>query len=178
MVGRKGSIKKLDNLEAEAAMSEAARADLRGAMRRIASSVAVLSAYGTHGPAGITATSVASVSVDPPALLICVNRLTRLNDAVVESGAFRVSYLAHDQRDVAGVFGTSGAGDRFQTGAWDCNAAVGPRLSGAIADIACKLRHRLDHGTHSIFVGDVIDVSVHGGRPLLYCEGDYSELAA
>lgn len=159
-------------------MPEAVRSDLRAAMRRVASSVAVVTAHGAHGPAGITATSVASVSVDPPALLICVNRSTRLNDAVVESGAFRVSYLAHDQRDVAGIFGAPSAGDRFSTGAWDCEAMAGPRLAGTIADIACTLRHRLDHGTHSIFVGDVIDVSVLGGRPLLYCEGDYGELAA
>ena len=58
------------------------------------------------------------------------------------------------------------------------DALVAVRLRGAIADIACNLRHALDHGTHGIFIGDVTEVMVREGRPLLYCEGCYGELAA
>lgn len=159
-------------------MSSGDQVDLRAAMRRVASSVAVLTATGRNGPAGITATSVASVSVDPPALLICVNRATHLYRAVRESGAFRVSYLEIGQRDVARIFGSSGGATKFETGGWDLSATAGARLRGAIADIACNLRHALDHGTHGIFIGDVTEVMVREGRPLLYCEGCYGELAA
>lgn len=159
-------------------MDQLGQIDLRAAMRCVANSVAVVTAASPDGPAGITATAVTSVSMDPPALLICVNRATRLHDAVTRSGGFRVNYLAAGQRDVANVFGSSRAHDKFESGEWDANATAGPRLCGAIADVACDLRHTIEHGTHSIFVGNVAEVSVHGGRPLLYCEGGYGSVAA
>ena len=175
-----GVIRSYDNLmnPRGSAMQGNEQPDLRGAMRRIASSVAVVTAVGRCGPVGITATAVTSVSLEPASLLVCINRATRLYEAVIDSGQFRVSFLDASQQAVASKFGSSGSDARFSTGSWHLGAPAGPRLDGAIADIACTLHSCLDHGTHGIFIGTVTDVDVRDGLPLLYCGSSFGQFAA
>ncbi|MBP7705041.1 MAG: flavin reductase [Caulobacter sp.] len=70
----------------------------RSAQRRLASSVAVITAGAWEGAVGMTATAVTSVSMDPPSLLVCVNRSATLHGAVMRTGRFRVTYLRTERR--------------------------------------------------------------------------------
>lgn len=159
-------------------MKTEADADLRSLMRRVASTVAVITAHGEDGDAGITATSVASVSLAPPSILVCINKATRLHAAVRHSRQFRVNYLAQSQQVVANAFGGPHEGDRFGCGDWDRDAPFGPKLLSGLGDVPCLLAQATDCGTHTVFIGTVQTAEAQAGAPLLYCNGTYASLAA
>ena len=150
-------------------MSGPMPSDLRAAMRGVAATVAVVTAGGEDAPMGLTATSVTSVSLDPPSILVCVNRSSRMHRAIAEGGRFRVTFLRADQQEIAAAFGHS-QGARFAVGEWDLGAPFGPRLGGAMAHMACELDHMIERGTHAVFfaAGGIafhegpLDVPSHG----------------
>lgn len=154
------------------------RSEMRALMRSVAATVAIVTARSQDGPVGMTATSVTSVSLDPPAILICVNQSARLHATITVCGRFRVNYLAQAHHHVADTFGGPNQGDRFATGSWKMNAAFGPRLDGALAQMTCTLVQAIDYGSHTIFVGSVESVQTGPADPLLYCNGSYAGLAA
>ena len=151
---------------------------LRQALRSIAASVAIVTARGSAGPVGIAATSVTPVSMEPPALLVCVNRSTRLHQAITETARFRINYPCHDQERVADIFGRPGTTARFTGDEWELDSPGGPRLDAALAHISCRLEKIVEHGTHAIFIGAVDQVEWAGGAPLLYCNGGFTSLSA
>lgn len=148
----------------------------RSAMRRLASSVAVITSYGPDGPVGITATSAVSVSMSPPSFLICVNMATRLHEAVRRTKLFRINYLAQNQEDVARAFGGAFDGNRFSCGEWVTDAPYGPQLGGALCTFSCMLSENTDFGTHTVFIGTVAAAALGGHDPLLYCNGNFSRV--
>ena len=148
---------------------------LRDAMRRLASGVAVVTAIGPGGPTGMAATSITSLALDPPSLLLCVNRQASLHAYLAEASAFCVNLLSHAQRDVAAAFG--GAVDRplrFMIGDWSKDDAGVPRLDNAQANISCVVDRLIPHGTHTIVIGAVRGVHTSGPvAPLIYQDGRY-----
>lgn len=150
------------------------RGDLRGAMRQVVASVAVITTISGDRPAGMTATAVSMVSLDPPSLLVCVNRSSRLHEAITASRRFRITFLGREHCDVARAFGgTLPQEERFSAGAWDFDSPYGPRLAGGVVDVECELAVELDHGSHTIFIGEAEAVRRSEGAVLLYGDGDY-----
>lgn len=149
------------------------------ALRRLAASVAVITTGRDSDAVGMTATAVTSVSMDPPSLLVCVNRAASLHAAVARAGRFRVTWLRADQGDVARSFGGGRAqAERFASADWTITADGGPSLADALATCVCALEEAVDFGTHTVFIGRVVSAEAGEGRPLLYCDGGYGELAA
>jgi flavin reductase len=149
----------------------------RQSMRRVASTVNVISICTAGEPMGITATAVSSISMDPPSLLICINRAAAVHARMGESSHFRVNVLHRDQQEVAQIFADRGQHElRFGPG-WTNDCVLPPRLVDAQASILCR---RIDHhqfGTHSIFIGVVEDAAVRGDvHPLIYLNGRYHSL--
>ena len=146
----------------------------RCAQRRLAASVAVITTGEGAAAVGMTATAVTSVSLEPPSLLVCVNRSATLNAALTRTGRFRVSYLGAGQAEVARAFGDGRPqAERFAAAGW----TPGVALPAAVADCLCRLDQAVEAGSHSIFIGQVLSVTVGEGRPLLYCDGAYHSLA-
>lgn len=148
--------------------------DFRQAMRRVASTVNVISICVAGEPMGITATAVSPLSMDPPSLLICINRAASLHAPMGDVTHFRVNVLHRDQEGIARMFSDrSQHALRFSAG-WNLDCAVPPRLIDAQASILCR---RIDHhqfGTHSIFIGVVEDVALRDDvHPLVYLDGRY-----
>ena len=148
--------------------------DFKLAMRRVASTVNVISICVGGAPMGITATAVSSISLDPPSLLICINRAASLHAPLGDVDHFCVNVLHRDQEPVARMFADREQHAlRFGTG-WTIDCALPPRLVDAQASILCK---RIDHhqfGTHSIFIGVVEEVSLRDDvDPLVYLNGRY-----
>ncbi|HEY0206320.1 MAG TPA: flavin reductase family protein, partial [Acetobacteraceae bacterium] len=85
---------------------------------------------------GLTATAVCSVSAEPPQMLVCVNRSSSPEALIVASGRFGISFLAHDQREVANAFSTKDI-DRFASASWTETPAGIPLLDGAAAAFEC-----------------------------------------
>lgn len=146
----------------------------RQAMRRVASTVNVITICVGGEPRGITATAMSSLAMDPPSLLVCINRAAAMHGSIRDVSHFGVNVLHRDQEHLAQMFADRGqAALRFAEG-WHLDCERPPRLLDAQASILCR---RLDHhqfGTHSIFIGVVEDVVVRPEiDPLVYLDGRY-----
>lgn len=147
----------------------------RAAMRRLAASVAIVVARGSDGPVGMAATSITSLTVAPPAVLVCVNRAASLHALLNPTAPLSVNLLSHDQRDVSQAFGGGAHGaDRFLIGSWEDGGSSLPELAGAQANLRCVIDAMLAYGTHSIVIARVIAARVTGAiAPLIYQDGRY-----
>lgn len=160
---------------AEVALSDELRAAFKGAMRRLASGVAVLTTRGASGPLGLTATSITSMTAEPPTVLICVNQSASIHGALAVGQPVCVNLLARDQQDVSGAFGGKlPPEERFGVGAWEDDHNGIPRLAEAQANISGTIDMLTPYGTHSIVVIRVEDVRLTGPvSPLIYQDGGY-----
>lgn len=166
---------------AAASSPPAAAADLpamfRAAMRHLAASVAIVVAKGEEGPIGMAATSLTSLTLDPPALIICVNRSANIHGRLAPSVALSVNLLASHQHGIAAAFGGGLPTDRrFSIGAWRENAHGLPALEAAQANLGCVIDALLAYGTHSIVVARVVDVTIrYDSTALIYQKGAYRD---
>lgn len=139
------------------------------AMSSLAATVTVISAASPSGERnGITATAVCSLSTEPPMLVACVNRSSRLARTLTHTGWFTVNLLAGDQQDVAADFagrgGLSGE-DRFGGSQWWSHPTGAPVLQGAAASCVCHVSNSLQQATHLVVVGAVHDVILPVSSP-------------
>lgn len=143
----------------------------RGLMAAFPTGVAVVTTFGQDGePWGMTLSSLSSVSVDPPTLLVCLRYSSPTLDALARTGSFTVNLLHHEARPAAELF-SSGDPDRFRQVAWERPTSVGgPHLvDDAHAAADCVVDHMHRNGTHVVVFGKVHTV-VHrsASQPLLY----------
>lgn len=148
----------------------------RNLLGRFATGVTVLTLQGPDGrPAGMTASSLASVSLQPPLLSVCVEREADLHDLIVAAPGFVVNVLESGQEALSRRFAEPHS-DRFAGVGYHIGPAGEVFLDGALTHIEV-LRHALyDGGDHSIIVGRVIGGTTGDGHPLLYYRGGYAAL--
>jgi flavin reductase (DIM6/NTAB) family NADH-FMN oxidoreductase RutF len=153
--------------------------ELRSAMGRFATGVAVVTSRDAAGaPVGTTANAVTSVSLDPPLVLVCLERASLTLRALREYGAFAVNVLAQTQREVSTVFARRGS-----DGAWAgvthgmCSTGCA-RLAGALATIDCSVDRLYPGGDHQIVVGRVEEIHLGdaAAAPLVFHGGTYVAL--
>lgn len=147
----------------------------KAAMRRLAASVSIVVAKGDEGPVGMAATSITSLTVDPPAVLVCVNRMTSLHALLVPTAPLSVNLLARHHREVSMAFGGgTPREERFRVGDWQAGANGLPMLADAQANLECVIDAMLAYGTHSIVIARVIRARVSDTvAPLIYQDGGY-----
>ncbi len=151
--------------------------DFRNAMRQLTGGVSVITAGRGRDISGMTVTSVSSLSVDPPALIVSINREASSWPLVKRYGFFGVNILTSDQLDVAERFtgkgGLKGA-ERFADAEWTTRASGVPLLVGALAAIDCEVEDIVERHSHAIVVGRVLDVVVSARTAALaYWQGRY-----
>lgn len=149
----------------------------RRVMRSLAGTVTVISTENAGGLHGFTATAVCSVCADPPTILIVVNRSARTHAHIAHRQAFVVNVIADDQRFIAEKFSTKD-NDPFDVIPHSLTANGVPIIDGASAFLECVVREMSDVGTHTIFIGSIVNAGVSGKAPLLYYDGQYSHLKA
>lgn len=153
----------------------------RAAMRKLAGAVSVLSVGQGEARTGLTATSVSSLSVDPPTLLVSVNRTASASASLLAEQAFAINVLRPHHQALADRFagrhGVSGAA-RYEGAEWSRLATGAPVLTDALAVFDCELEDAIERHTHLIIIGRVVASRVtEGADPLLYWAGDYRALA-
>lgn len=150
---------------------------LRSVFRKHAAGVAVITARGDRGPVGFTATSLASVSADPPMLSFGVATGGSTWPAIASGDHVGVHLLGEHQRDLAATFARSGA-DRFGAAtAWRDGPEGVPLLDDVLAWMVCRVVARVPAGDHRIVVAEVLlGDPVGAGRPLLYHQGRFTGL--
>lgn len=151
--------------------------DFRGAMRHLTGGVSVITAGRGRNISGMTVTSVSSLSVDPPALIVSINREASSWPLIRRYGTFGVNILTSDQIDVAERFtgkgGLKGA-DRFAGAEWATRASGSPLLVDALAAIDCEVEDIIERHSHAIVIGRVLDVMVSArSAALAYWHGRY-----
>ncbi|KAB1145209.1 flavin reductase family protein [Streptomyces luteolifulvus] len=150
---------------------------LRSVFRRHAAGVAVITAHGDGGPVGFTATSLTSVSAEPPLLSFSIGTGSSSWPAVAESDHVGVHILGEHQQDLAATFARSGA-DRFGAPtAWREGPEGVPVLDDVLAWLVCRVIGRVPAGNHRIVLAEVVHGDPAGpGRPLLYHQGRFNGL--
>lgn len=156
-------------------MTDSLPEQFKSAMRRLAASVAVVVVRGDNGPVGMAATSVTSLTVDPPALLVCVNRATSIHASLNPGAPMSVNLLSKHQSQVSAAFGGGMPhGERFAVGSWNTGPQGLPELADAQANLACVVDTMLAYATHSIVIARVIEARISGEvAPLIYQDGGY-----
>lgn len=147
----------------------------RDVIGRFATGVTVVTSRDDDGDHGMTATAVSSLSLDPPMLLVCVNRRSRTGDAVRASGRFTINVLAEDQAATAQRFALH-ADDRFAAVATTRGPLGTLLLDGCLAHIDCTVDAALRVATHHIITGLVQRVDARDGAPLAYFRGQFGQL--
>ena len=152
-------------------------ADFRGAMRHLTGGVSVITAGRGKDVTGMTVTSVTSLSVDPPTLLVSINRDASSFPLIKRHGAFGVNILSADQLDLAERFAGKGGlrgADRFAGSDWVTAVSGVPLPAGALAALDCEVEEIVERHSHGIVIGRVRDLrSSTRGAALAYWHGQY-----
>ncbi|QRX81744.1 flavin reductase family protein [Glaciimonas sp. PAMC28666] len=150
--------------------------DFRNAMRRLSTTVSLVTSTDNGVWHGMTATAVTSVSTSPCALLVCVNESSSFHKIIKHTGTFCVNLLGVGQSNLSGIFSGERKGlSRFDVGTWTTDENGLPYLMDAQANIFCDVDKTMHYETHTIFVGRVRDARCFGVvAPLLFQEGHYA----
>ena len=149
----------------------------RGAMRHLTGGVSVITAGRGKDITGMTVTSVSSLSVDPPTLIVSINRQSSSWPLLKRHGFFGVNILTSDQIEIAERFtgkgGLKGA-DRFAGAQWTTRVSGVPLLVGALSAIDCEAEDIIERHSHALVVGRVLDIQAsQRTAALAYWQGRY-----
>jgi flavin reductase (DIM6/NTAB) family NADH-FMN oxidoreductase RutF len=148
----------------------------RQLLGRFATGVTILTVTTPEGrPLGMTANSLASVSLHPPLISVCVDREAEMHDAILSIREFVVNVLASPQEALARRFADKHE-DRFDGVGYHLSPEGLILLDGALAHIECERVAEHPGGDHTIVVGRVTGGTTGDGRPLLYYRGGYAAL--
>ena len=148
-------------------------AQFRQLLGRFATGVSVLTTRGPDGASvGMTASSIASVSLHPPLLLVAVDHANDMHGAMLAADRFVVNILAHDQEALARRFAAETT-NRFDGVGYRENRDGLAVIDGALAHIECRKHAAVPAGDHTVFFGVVTGGEVTERRPLLYFRGGY-----
>ena len=149
--------------------------DFRRLIGRFATGVTVVTTNDRRTPYGTTASAMTSVSLDPPTLLVCMNRASETGQAIERSGHFAVNVLAEGQDGIARDFARKGSD--FSGHASVAGRRGDPLFTGALAAFECRVVDAHQAGTHTIVVGAVESATGGDGMPLAYFCGMFGRLS-
>jgi 4-nitrophenol 2-monooxygenase / 4-nitrocatechol 4-monooxygenase, reductase component len=149
--------------------------EFREVISHFASGVTVVTALHDGRPFGTTASAVTSLSLEPPMLLICMNKQSETGRAVAAAGHFAVNILGADQIELAKRFARKG-GDKFagvpvSDGKWG-----EPIFDEALATLECRVAEQTAVATHYVFMAEVLSGAARAGTPLAYFRGQFGRL--
>jgi flavin reductase ActVB len=143
--------------------------DYRNALARFASGVTVVTTRdGDESPVGFTASAFCSLSLNPPLVLVCLEKRAECYEAFRHADRFAVSILAEDQVDIALRFATKGI-DKFAGTPIVHGEATGlPLIAGATVHLECRMYDQPDGGDHTILIGEVVRAVATDRAPMLH----------
>lgn len=146
----------------------------RQSLRRWASGVTVVTSRAGDELHGMTVSAFSSVSADPPVVLVCANRSSKTHGVIQSGGVYTVNILASDQQDLSARFSSSKTeGSRFDGVPHRIGVSGAPVLEGTLVSLECKTIAAYDHGSHTIYIGEVVAAHMTDKAPLLYYDGAY-----
>ncbi|KKX27146.1 flavin reductase [Rhizobium sp. LC145] len=152
---------------------------LKAAMRHVAGTVSVVTAGGEDDRTGATVTSATALSVEPPTMIVNINRSSSTWPVIERHRHFCVNILTAEHQAVADRFAGKGGvkgKERYASAEWTTLATGAPALIGSLAAIDCDVEEIIERHSHAIIIGRVIAISLRGGSPLIYSHGQYRNL--
>jgi flavin reductase (DIM6/NTAB) family NADH-FMN oxidoreductase RutF len=151
--------------------------ELRRVMGHFATGVTIITTVSKSGQLfGLTANSVTSVSLEPPLLLISVDKKADSYPCFEQSKVFTVNILSDSQEALSRKFAVSG-GNKFEGVAYHMGANGVPIILGAVSYIECRVYATYDGGDHTLHLGEIQQAETHAGKPLLFYRGGYRGLS-
>ena len=150
------------------------------AMGAATTQVTIVTTDGPAGKFGVTVSAFASVSAEPPLVLVCVNKRSPAVAAIDENGGFCVNLLGSSQSDVSDCFAgrsESHAPYDFNCAEWGLGKTRSPMLTNATANFDCEVEAARDAGTHRIFIGRVVQTATAQTPPLAFSQRAYQSLS-
>jgi 4-nitrophenol 2-monooxygenase / 4-nitrocatechol 4-monooxygenase, reductase component len=149
--------------------------EFREVISHFASGVTVITTLHDSQRYGTTASAVTSLSLEPPMLLVCLNKQSETGRAVAAGGHFAVNILGADQVELARRFARKG-GDKFE-GVPTAEGRWGePLFDDALATLECRVAEQTAVATHYVFMAEVVSGAARKGTPLAYFRGQFGRL--
>lgn len=160
--------------------------EFRDAMQQVAATVSIVTTTHLGRHFGMTATAVCSVSVTPPALLVCINKDASIYRPLMEAGTFCVNVLRDDQTFLAQRFSSADPAiraARFDSLELDTNESAAPGIAGALVQFHCDVSNQMEVGSHTVVLGLVQRIRYskmreQGNCSLLYAKRGFARVAA
>jgi flavin reductase (DIM6/NTAB) family NADH-FMN oxidoreductase RutF len=149
----------------------------RQIMGRFATGVTVVTTAGDGGMGGLTANAVASLSLDPPLVLVAVDKVAHSHAEILANGCYAINILSAGEEEISRRFATPGPKD-FSGLRWKTAITGAPVFEDALGYVDCRVADILPGGDHDIFIGEIVAGAMRDdGEPLLYFSGKYRRLA-
>ena len=150
--------------------------ELRRIMGHFATGVTVITTKDQGGaPNGLTANAFMSLSLNPPLVVISVDKGATCYACFEMQNGFTVNFLSEEQEDISRRFATKGV-DKFADLNWHAGSNGAAIIDGALGYVECKITECHDGGDHTIVVGEIVNAGAAGERPLLFFKGKYQRL--
>jgi len=152
--------------------------EFRAALSRFASGVTVVTTRDIENRLhGITVSAFCSVSLEPPLILVCIDKEAGSHYAFEQCEAFVVNILREDQQFLSDRF-ASQLPDKFENVKYRLGIDHLPVLEDVLVNLECRLVNAHDNGDHTIYIGEIIVSTVNEGKPLVYFQGDYRKIGS
>lgn len=165
---------------ASLAVDRPADADsLKAALRQLAGGVTIITAGEGEARTGATVTSASVLSIEPPRMLVSLNRTSSTWPVVERFGHFCVNIIGAGHEAIANQFAGRGGlkgPDRYRGAEWTLLASGAPVLEDAAAAIDCQVEETLERHSHVIVIGKVVAIRTRGGASLAYRDGRYIKI--
>jgi len=145
--------------------------------RQFITGVTVVTTMDDEKPRGLAVNAFSSVSLDPPTVMVAVQRTSSTHDCLFRATHLAINILSTDQLDVVGVFATK-ADDKFAGLDWEPGPFGSPLLKRSGAQMEVEIRERLQASTHTLFVCRVVHATVSDRHPMVYSAGKFFDGAA
>ena len=149
----------------------------RDAMAQLAGGVAIVSCWDGAAPSGLLISSITALSTEPPRMLFCVRKAASAHGALLRGARCGLAVLSEHDRLEADRFSRSDRkAERFGADRWALESPAPPRLRRSLIGLDGVISHRIDAGTHTIFITDIYEVRLENHRPLIYFDRDFRKL--
>jgi flavin reductase (DIM6/NTAB) family NADH-FMN oxidoreductase RutF len=149
--------------------------EFREVISHFASGVTVVTTFHDERAYGTTASAVTSLSLEPPMLLVCMNKQSETGRAVAASGHFAVNILGAGHAELADRFAQKG-GDKFAGVPTSAGQWGAPLFDEAVATLECRVTEQTAVATHYVLFAEVVSAAARGGEPLAYFKGRFGRL--
>ncbi len=140
--------------------------------RRFVTGVTVVTVMDGDVPRGLAVNAFASISLDPPTVMVCVQRTSSTHDCLFRAGHLAINILSTDQLDVVNRFAAKSA-DKFAGLDWRPAPSGSPYIDRSSAQMEVQIRERLQASTHTVFICRVVDAQVSDLHPMVYSAGRF-----